>query len=35
MHAVTAEIEKTFAGQPGYLGLAFHDYRGLRELLER
>jgi len=35
MRATTAEIEEAFGSQPGFLGLAFHDYRGLRELLER
>lgn len=35
MRSVTAQIERRFQSQPAYLGLAFHDYRGLRALLER
>ena len=35
MTSTTAEIERRFRHQPSYLGLAFHDYRGLRALLER
>lgn len=34
MWSVTTEIEERYRHQPGYLGLAFHDYRGLRALLE-
>lgn len=35
MWSVAAEIDRRFGSQPGYLGLAFHDYRGLSELLGR
>ena len=35
MNATTAKILSTFGDQPSFLGLAFHDYRGLRALLER
>jgi hypothetical protein len=35
MEAVTGRIVRQFAGREAFLGLAFHDYRGLRELLGR
>jgi hypothetical protein len=35
MWQTASEIERNFGSQPSYLGLAFHDYRGLRELLAR
>jgi hypothetical protein len=35
MWSVTGEVERRFDDQPGFLGLAFHDYVGLRELLSR
>lgn len=34
MEAVTGEIVRRLAGSPAFQGLAFHDYRGLRHLLE-
>jgi hypothetical protein len=35
MQAVTDEIVRHFGGDPAFLGLAYHDYRGLSALLER
>ena len=35
MEAVTGRVVRQFAGREAFLGLAFHDYRGLRELLGR
>jgi len=34
MEAVTSEIVRRLAGSPAFRGLAFHDYRGLRRLIE-
>lgn len=34
MERATAEIRRTLAESPAFLGLAFHDYVGLRRLLE-
>jgi hypothetical protein len=34
MRSVTDEIVRRFRAQSSFLGLAFHDYRGLRALLE-
>jgi hypothetical protein len=33
MQAVTDEIVRHFGGNPAFLGLAYHDYRGLSALL--
>lgn len=35
MRKVTGEVIRYLSGKPAFAGLAFHDYRGLRELLER
>jgi len=35
MQAVADEIVRHFGGDPAFLGLAYHDYRGLSALLER
>ena len=35
MREVTAEIVRRLVSSPAFAGLAFHDYRGLRELLAR
>lgn len=35
MRDVTREVVRHLVGQPAFVGLAFHDYRGLRELLSR
>lgn len=35
MEEVTGELLRRFAGRPAFLGLAFHDYLGLRELVRR
>jgi len=35
MQAVTDEVVRHFGGDPAFLGLAYHDYRGLSALLER
>ena len=35
MEEVTDEVVRTFASRPAFLGLAFHDYEGLRALLGR
>ena len=35
MRAVTGEVVRYLSGRPAFAGLAFHDYRGLKELLSR
>ncbi len=35
MRSVTNEIIRYLSGEPAFAGLAFHDYMGLRELLQR
>lgn len=35
MKAVTADVIRRLADRPAFVGLAFHDYRGLQELLRR
>jgi hypothetical protein len=35
MWSVASEVERRFDSRPGFLGLAFHDYVGLRDLLDR
>ncbi len=35
MTDVTAEVVRHLIGEPAFVGLAFHDYRGLRALLAR
>ena len=35
METVTGDVVRNLANRPAFLGLAFHDYLGLRELLSR
>jgi hypothetical protein len=35
MEKVTGQVVRSLSSRPAFLGLAFHDYLGLRELMNR